>query len=261
MDGNKNGSFWPSYVDIMTTLFAITLILFAVSYSRFKVKEKQLKSLVEQYENIIDVYSTVGKIDSTAYFGYDADYLKHLFSVDVEYQQKEYRIDKLKLDLNDKVAADNKRDSILEAGRLIKEKIIELDQLQTSIEAKDSIKNNIKFLIIIEGQASKVPFNMSDWQNNYTLSYLRAQFLNEFWKQNGINFESISKRCQLLISGSGEGGVPRYTPPVKEPKTKEEWELWNSWEGKNQRFLIQIVPVIGNIKFTKEEIDKLQDKK
>ena len=88
MDGKKNGSFWPSYVDIMTTLFAITLILFAVSFSRFKIKERQLQSLVDEYDNIITVYSTVSSIDSTRYFGYNEEYLKHLFTVDVEYQQK-----------------------------------------------------------------------------------------------------------------------------------------------------------------------------
>ena len=113
MDGKNNGSFWPSYVDIMTTLFAITLILFAVSFSRFKIKERQLESLVNEYENIITVYSTVGTIDSTKYFGYNDQYLKHLFTVDVEYQQKEYKIDRLKLDETDKVAADNKRDRII----------------------------------------------------------------------------------------------------------------------------------------------------
>ncbi len=89
MNKKNNGSFWPSYVDIMTTLFAIMLVLFVVSYSRFKNKEEQLKSLVDEYENIITVYSTVGSIDSTEYFGYNKEYLKHLFTVDVEYQQKE----------------------------------------------------------------------------------------------------------------------------------------------------------------------------
>ena len=32
---NNNNSFWPSYVDVMTTLFAIMLVLFAVTYTRF----------------------------------------------------------------------------------------------------------------------------------------------------------------------------------------------------------------------------------
>ena len=123
MDGKNNEAFWPSYVDIMTTLFAITLILFAVSFSRFKTKEQQLQLLVNEYEDIINVYSTVSSIDSTRYFGYNAQYLKHLFTVDVEYQQKEYRIDKLKLDLTDQTKADAKRDSILQAGELIKSTI------------------------------------------------------------------------------------------------------------------------------------------
>ena len=112
MDGKNNSSFWPSYVDIMTTLFAITLILFAVSFSRFKIKEKQLQSLVDEYENIITVYSTVGSIDSTRYFGYNEQYLKHLFTVDVEYQRKEYHIDKLELDVKDPVSA-NKKEIVL----------------------------------------------------------------------------------------------------------------------------------------------------
>lgn len=39
-------------------------------------------------------------------------------------------------------------------------------------------------------------------------------------------------KCELVISGSGEKGVPRDI----------------SSETNNQRFLIHIVPVIGNIK-------------
>lgn len=46
MDSRNNKSaFWPSYVDIMTTLFAIMLVLFAVSYSRFKIKQRELEEL------------------------------------------------------------------------------------------------------------------------------------------------------------------------------------------------------------------------
>lgn len=261
MKKRNNSSFWPSYVDIMTTLFAIMLVLFVVSYSRFKNKEKQLKSLVDEYENIITVYSTVGAIDSTAYFGYNKEYLKHLFTVDVEYQQKEYRIDKLKLDEIDKKAANNKRDSIIQAGKLIKETILKLEKTKKIEDAlhSDSTRNNIKFLVVIEGQASKIGFNLDDWHNNYTLSYLRASFLNKFWKDNNIDLASIP-RCELIISGSGEGGVPRVIPneetiKKKSVDAKQFAKLWSEEEGKNQRFLIHIVPVIGNIDVTKEKID------
>ncbi len=255
MDGNNNGSFWPSYVDIMTTLFAITLVLFAVSFSRFKVKEKQLQSLVDEYENIITVYSTVGSIDSTKYFGYNEQYLKHLFTVEVEYQEKEFHINKLKLDLTNPEAANQKRKDIITAGNIIKQTIQKL-------ETSDTTKNNIKFLVVIEGQASKVGFNENAWANNYTLSYLRAQYLNEFWKANGIDLNAIPK-CELIISGSGEGGVPRVVPDEKAlrkdyPNNKEFWEHWREEEGKNQRFLIHIVPVIGNIDVTKDKIDNLK---
>lgn len=258
MDGKNNGSFWPSYVDIMTTLFAITLILFAVSFSRFKIKEKQLQSLVDEYENIITVYSTVGSIDSTQYFGYNEQYLKHLFTVEVEYQQKEYAINKLSLDLTDPAAANRKRKDIIAAGNVIKKTI---QRLETS----DSIRNNIKFLVVIEGQSSKVSFDMNAWMNNYTLSYLRAQYLNEFWKAHGIDLDAIPK-CELIISGSGEGGVPRVIPNedslhVAYPDAKEYWKHWVEEEGRNQRFLVHIVPVIGNIDVTKEKIDQLKGKK
>ena len=257
MDGKNNGSFWPSYVDIMTTLFAITLILFAVSFSRFKIKERQLQSLVDEYENIITVYSTVGSIDSTRYFGYNEQYLKHLFTVDVEYQKKEYHIDKLELDKLNPIKAANKRDSIIEAGEIIKNTLLNL-------ESSDSIKNNIKFLVVIEGQSSKIPYFEDDWKNNYTLSYLRAQFLNNFWKEHGIDFSAIPK-CELIVSGSGEGGVPRVIPDEEHLHeiTQNETEfqaLWEHEEVKNQRFLIHIVPVIGNIDVTKEKIQRLQGK-
>lgn len=257
MDGRKNGAFWPSYVDIMTTLFAIMLILFAVSFSRFKMKERQLQLLVDDYEKIITVYSTVGSIDSTRYFSYNEQYLKHLFTVDVEYQDKEYHIDKLKFDITDPAKADNKRDSIIAAGNIIKETILKL-------ENTDSTKNNIRFLVVIEGQSSRIPFKKNDWENNYTLSYLRAQFLNFFWKEHGIDLASIP-RCELIISGSGESGVPRVIPneeklhKLANDNTTYQ-QLWYETERKNQRFLIHIVPVIGNIDLTRQKIQKLQGK-
>lgn len=262
MDGNKNNStFWPSYVDIMTTLFAIMLVLFAVSFSRFKNKEKQLQSLVDEYDDIIAVYSTVSAIDSTDYFGYNEQYLKHLFTVDVEYQTKEYHMDRLKLDLIDKEAAEKKRNDVIEAGRIIKRTIEQIEKQETT----DNPKNNIKFLVVIEGQASKVAFNESDWKNNYTLSYLRAQFLDKFWKNNGIDLGAIPK-CELIISGSGEGGVPRVEPDKdllhqQYSNINEYQEHWVEEESKNQRFLVHIVPVIGNIDVTKNKLDEIKGRK
>lgn len=260
----NNGSFWPSYVDIMTTLFAIMLVLFVVSYSRFKNREELLESLVEQYENIITVYSTVGSIDSTDYFNYFQENKKHLFTVDVEYQRRAYKVNELKLDTIDKREADNKRDSIIAAGKIIKNTILQLEKSEV-FKSNGNIEDNIKFLVVIEGQSSKVKFDNNDWENNYTLSYLRAQFLNDFWKANDIDLASLPK-CELIISGSGEGGVPRYVPDDYELKRtsksdKEYKEKWNKIEERNQRFLIHIVPVIGNIELKKNEIDAYKKRK
>ena len=273
MDNNNNGTFWPSYVDVMTTLFAIMLVLFAVSFSRFKIKEKELtqkveelrdtetrlQEIVDEYDDILKIYSTVGEIDATDYFGYNKPYLKHLFQIKVEYQTKEYAINRLKLDQIDVNAANKKRDSIVAAGELIKNTIIELNN-----SLPDTVENNIKFLVIIEGQSSKIPFNEGPWRNNYTLSYLRAQYLNAFWKENGIDLNSIP-RCELLISGSGEEGVPRELPNANElrrlyPADKDYYKQWNLIEEKNQRFLINIVPVLGNIDSSREKIERIKGK-
>lgn len=265
MDGKNNGSFWPSYVDIMTTLFAITLVLFAVSFSRFKIKEKQLQVLVDEYENIVNVYSTVNEIDKSKLFGYDAQYLKHLMTIDIQYQQKQYRMDMLEQDdphsaKYNPAEAKRIRSDIKSAGDTIMSKITKLENA-----IPDSLKKNIKFLVVIEGQSSKVGFNEGDWKNNYTLSYLRAQYLNEFWKSNGIDFESMP-RCELIVSGSGEGGKPRIQVDADSlrrvyPNQNDYWKHWIIEEGKNQRFLVHIVPVIGNIDVTKEKMEQLKGKK
>ena len=285
--GRKNKeSFWPSYVDIMTTLFAVMLILFAVSFARFKLKESQMEILVNEYKDIIDVYSTVDEIDKSPFYAYDSLYLKHTITISIGYQEKEYDIHKLELDNIDVSKANAKRDSIKQAGILV-ESIIK------HLEAKNNISKNIKFLVVIEGQSSKIPFHESDWKNNETLSYLRAQFLSKYWMdpvekggcglfQNTSSNDSKSK-CEIIVAGSGEGGVPRnyysgdkngysLSPedekyPAKDGISSfdivanshpEEYLKWRDVESQNQRFLINIIPIIGNIDITKSHINSIK---
>lgn len=277
--GRKNKeSFWPSYVDIMTTLFAVMLILFAVSYARFKLKEGQLEMLVNEYKDIIDVYSTVDSIDNSGYYAYDTQYLKHTLTVSIAYQDKEYDISsKLKYDLTDKRKADEKRDSIRQAGLLVQNIIYDL-------EKSNSDSKNIKFLVVIERQSSKIPFNDNDWQNNETLSFLRAKFLRKFWtdpvSEGGCGlFQHTSEndadsKCEIIVAGSGEGGVPRYfykggeNPITLNPDeakyktinevTPQEFLAWRDVEQQNQRFLINIIPIIGNIDVTKAKFENIK---
>jgi len=95
-----------------------------------------------------------------------------------------------------------------------------IDNLKTKYKNQD-----IKYMIIIEGMASKDNFIY-----NHELSYQRALALLRLWQQNGISFDN--QICELQVAGSGVAGIGRF-------KGKEEY--------KNQRFLIQIIPKIGNI--------------
>jgi hypothetical protein len=181
-------------------------------------------------------------------------------TIDIQYQPKEYQMDKLSQDLYNPESADKIRKDIKAAGDTILSKITKLEN-----SIPDRLKRNIKFLVVIEGQSSKVAFNESVWKNNYTLSYLRAQYLNEFWKSNGIDLGSLP-RCELIISGSGEGGKPRIEVDTEKlhrlyPDPDEFQKHWIEEEVKNQRFLVHIVPVIGNIDVTKERMDNLKSPK
>lgn len=229
---NSTTSFWPSYVDIMTTLFAIMLVLFAVSYSRFKIKQKDLEAFKDKYEEIMSIYKAVDNIDPE-YFEFNHDYLKHIFKIDVNYQTGKFELDKLKQDVSNPTEAEEIRQRIKDAGEKIKQTILNLQQ-------NDSIRTDIKYLVVIEGQASADGFGNRNGQhdpyfNNDVLSYQRALNLHNFWKeQAGIDFTQMDK-CELVIAGSGEGGVPRAQ------------RISANDDSRNQRFLIHIVPVIGDI--------------
>ena len=100
-------------------------------------------------------------------------------------------------------------------------------------------------------QASADGYYVNDYYNNDVLSYQRALALHRFWKEEAsIDFSNMDK-CELVISGSGEGGVPRFSE--EDYKQSSEYTVGKSIKKKdvekyNQRFLIHIVPVIGNIK-------------
>lgn len=223
MNSKNKDSFWPSYVDIMTTLFAIMVVLFAVSYSRFRIKEAELIKIADKYEEIKQIYQTVENIDST-YFEFDSTYVKHIFKIQVTYQTGAFSLYRLLADHNDKSAADSLRNEIIDAGEEIRRTV-------QFLQNRNDIIQDIKYLVVIEGQASADGYNTDEYHNNDVLSYKRALELHKFWQRNNIDFTSMPK-CELVISGSGEGGVPR--------------DKYN--EVYNQRFLIHIVPVIGNIR-------------
>ena len=82
-----------------------------------------------------------------------------------------------------------------------------------------------RYLIVIEGMASKDGYAQND-----ELSYRRSLALARLWERNNVSFDP--NICELQIAGSGTKGIGRFS---------------GSDEVKNQRFLIQIVPKIGDI--------------
>lgn len=260
-------SFWLSYSDLMTSMFFIMLVLFIVCILKVSLSYKELEKSIQsdrdkdgmvdslrkhiglldseivklkvfkdKYEEIISIYKAVDNIDPE-YFEFNEQYLKHIFKIQVTYQTGQFSLDKLIEDAKwspnyNPIEAQKIRQRIIDAGNEIKETIIKL-------QGNKDIKTDIKYLVVIEGQASADGYHNDDNFNNDVLSYQRALKLYEFWRdQAGIDFTKMDK-CELVIAGSGEKGVPRAP------------RITPSDDSKNQRFLIHIVPVIGNIHLVK----------
>lgn len=215
MNKDKKGFFWPSYVDLMTNLFAVTLVLFVVTFKLFSIREDELIAKVKELERLKSINEAIENIDRN-YFEYNVKYKKHILKLDVRYPTGKFKIADI---TNSQVKED-----LANAGKVIVRTIEDLNN-----DPKKS--ENVKYLVVIEGQASADGYNQDDFFNNDVLSYLRAQKLKEFWlKDNSLNFDRLGN-CELVVSGSGEGGFPR-----------------NEVQHLNQRFLVHIVPVVGNTK-------------
>lgn len=207
---NKKSFFWASYADLMTSLFFIMLVLFILTVIMLKSKaddmEKLAKATQEQLDKIREIEEAVNNIDTTL-FEYKPEHKKHILKIDVSFQTGSSDIYNIPEDT---------RLRLLEAGRIIREFI------QDAYE-----KNKVKYLLIIEGQASK-----DNYPKNYELSYNRALALVEYWRMEEINFDA--DQCEVIISGSGQNGSLRVQPDIANNKA-------------NQRFLIHIIPKPGVI--------------
>lgn len=202
----KKDFFWLSYSDLMTSLFFVMLVLFVLVYSMQSSIIKDLAAAKEELDRIREIEKAVNNIDKR-YFAYDSLNKKHILNVQFIYPTGSAMINQITPD---------KRPELVEAGKAIKELILKFPEVE-----------NIKYLVVVEGQASK-----DNWEGNDKLSYYRAQSLIKLWADSQIGLEKL-KNCELVIAGSGEKGIPRNQPDVPPA---------------NQRFLITIIPKIGEIK-------------
>ena len=235
MKQKKNSdSFWASYVDVMTNLFAITLVLFVVSFFWYRHQNGELVVIKKEYDKIKELKSAINQLNNNDYFKYNEHYQKHvLCNVDIEFIEgyDRYRIPE---DLSLKCRNDETMSRIDSVGISI---------IKTITTLKDEYERNqnsyrIKFLVVIEGQASR----SGDIQRNYELSYRRALSLMNHWRNDNVKCGEIrlvpdttnynqDLNCEIIVSGSGVHGVPR-----------EDESLGSN--PKNQRFLVHIVPII-----------------
>ncbi len=201
---NKKSFFWASYADLMSSLFFIMLVLFVLTVIML---QKQVKATEAEINKIKEIQNAISNIDST-YFAYNAEHKKHILKIDVGFQINSADITDIELET---------RQQLLNAGKAINQFIKEACQ-----------KYNAQYLLIIEGQASK-----DNFIRNNELSYERALALVNYWKNNGVYFNS--EQCEVIVSGSGQDGTLRIQPDIP-------------GNVKNQRFLIHILPKPGVIK-------------
>ena len=69
MKRKKNSdSFWASYVDVMTNLFAITLVLFVTSFFWFDKKNGELEASENELNKIKELKEAINQLNDNVYF-------------------------------------------------------------------------------------------------------------------------------------------------------------------------------------------------
>lgn len=225
--------FWTSFADLMTSLFFIVLVLYVLTYIMLKKKEKELVNTVADLKHKLEVYELVEQNlkplkQDTLLFRYEENYKRFTLAFDVNFALGKSQIQSG--DLNNYDVTATKIESV---GKQLQNTI---DNLARN-KVENPAMNNVSYLVIISGYASHL---VSGSQiSDYELSYQRAYNLWGYWKNIGIDFEANKYKglIDLQIAGNGWGGVGRFE---KDP------ENFMANETKNQRFIIQIVPKIGN---------------
>jgi len=237
VEENRKNFFWPSYVDLMTALFAVVLVLFVLSYYNLNKKKRELENLVkikEQEAAILNKVKSNFKIFETepGIFYFDTIYnrIQLRFEINFKTGYEFYHIQENDIDGN---FSQTKRNLDI-LGYKIKSII---DSFKTQKNTDPAMKD-ISYLMVISGSASRLKGD--DEYQSSILSYNRALFLFKYWKESlKIDFDSpeYHEIIELQISGVGFGGIGRYNYPYDANNITEE--------KKNQRFIISIAPKIG----------------
>ncbi len=184
---NEDEAFWPSYVDLMTGLFIITLVLFVFSYRALSVQRDRLKVSADNYRRLQKIDAAIKELDAEN-FEYQSEFKRYVFRRQVQFARGDANID-----------PDN-YGFLRKTGEAITSLVKRLKE--------DPEKQGIRYLILIEGMSSK-----DNYPDNFGLSYRRALALYTFWRQNHISFDPAV--CEVAISGSGTEGIGRVSEEYK----------------------------------------------
>jgi outer membrane protein OmpA-like peptidoglycan-associated protein len=199
MTSRESNFFWPSYADLMTSLFFVMLVLYVVTVV---VMQYEHNATQQELLKIKEIQNATRQLPK-AYFDYQPAYKRFVLNRQIQFGRGQATIPTTDLPY------------LRDVGRSIRTLI---DTLKTRFRAE-----NIKYLVVIEGMASRDNYALND-----ELSYQRALALNRFWIRERLRPDSSV--CEVIVAGSGKEGAGR-----------------EQTESRNQRILIQIIPKIGTI--------------
>jgi hypothetical protein len=150
----NNNIFWISYSDLMTSLFFIMLVLFVVTIGYLQYQKKITD---EQLRKIEELQAAVKQLPDK-YFEYQPQYKRFKLNRQIQFAK------------GDSIIDSEYTNYLIEVGDAINQLI---DDLKSN-EAYEGF--DIKYLVIIEGMASKDNYNL-----NFELSYARAFSLYKLW--------------------------------------------------------------------------------
>lgn len=172
----KEGFFWTSYSDLMTSLFFVMLVLFVLALA---LLHNKVRVTNEKLEKIEEVYKVIESIDPE-YFVYDSDFkrFKLRSQANIKFKTGSDNIDDIEL---------SEKTELKRVGKAIREFAVAANQ-----------KTNAEYFVVIEGQSSKDNYTQND-----ELSYRRALSLMKFWENIGVLYQHEQGLYEVLIAGSG----------------------------------------------------------
>lgn len=179
MKSRSSGFFWPSFTDLMTSLFFIMLVLYVLTYLKLT---NQQKATEQQLNKIREIQAAVKELP-TDFFAYDSVYKRFSLKKNIEFAPRE-----------DIIQGDDIT-YLLNVGNSISALI---DTLKKKYADQD-----IKYVVIIEGMASR-----DNYKDNFPLSYKRAWAVQKLWQLHGIMPDQSV--CEIQIAGSGTEGIGRF---------------------------------------------------